>query len=120
MKRKHWEKFRTPVAEEENSIARWLSLLPFHSSQPQTQLFSPSEAEERSGDIEREIQRESSSLVDCLWEARTDVPRERLSEMGLQVGSFLLDVAKSMDDLSVNRLLVVGEAYRANRMFEAS
>lgn len=118
MKNNNWEKFRTLVAEDENSIARSMSLLPFHPGQLQAHRISPSEAEDRSHEVEFVLERESSDLVDRLWEARGDLPVEQLSEMGFQVGKFLLDVARKMDDLSVSRLLVVGEAYRADRMFE--
>jgi hypothetical protein len=120
MKYNCWEKFRILVAEEESSIARSKSLLPFHPSQLQAQRISPLGTQNTSREVESEIQRESANLVDRLWDARTDVPIEQLSALGLQVGRFLLDVARSMDDLSVNRLLVVGNAYRANRMFETS
>ena len=118
MKTNNWEEFRTLVAENENSIARSKSLLPPRPERLQARRISPSGPRNISQEVEYAIQRESTNLVDSLWEARTDVPIEQLSAMGLHVWRFLLDVARSMDDLSVSRLLVVGNAYRANRMFQ--
>ena len=120
MKNNQWKRISTLVAEEKKSIARSKGLLPCQPSHLQAQRISPSGAQNASREVEFEIQRESAILVDRLWEARSDVPDEQLTALGTQVGGFLLDVARSMDDLSVSRLLVVGNAYRANRMFASS
>ena len=110
-------KFWNRIVREQEVIRQSESSLRFNPNVLHCASFKDERERKISQSNEREIRKRSSRMVSFLLGAKEELTQDQLYVLGSQVENFLLAVARRMDDLSVERLQVVGEAYRAEQVF---
>jgi hypothetical protein len=110
------EKFRVQIIGQEKRIESLAAQ--FGSLQEETEIVSSPDAcaKKDHKEPESEITQDCSTMLEWLEHATYLLPEDQLTQIAQQVESFLIQVAKRMDPFSIDRMLVVGDAYRASEL----